>query len=173
VNSPELLPEDQNPPEAGEMEPGVVAGTGTDELEKLVGQRDEELARANTHLTELEQAIATKDSEVEGLNQAKAEMEERLSTLDNSLAEAVASYKAALIQANPEILEELISGDTIQAVNDSLSQAEALVSRVRQGLEVEISSARIPAGAPERTSPDLSALSPREKIQQAIGGFSS
>ena len=46
---------------------------------------------------------------------------------------------------------------------------KALVTKVKQGLEIEISLARVPAGAPERTLPDLSALSPREKIQYAIG----
>jgi len=40
-------------------------------------------------------------------------------------------------------------------------------------MEEEVSKARIPAGAPQRVPPDLSALSPREKIQYAIGGSSS
>ena len=51
-----------------------------------------------------------------------------------------------------------------------VEKAKALVSRVKQGVEAEVSLAKVPAGAPERTLPDLSALSPREKIQYAIGG---
>lgn len=126
------------------------------ELEGLVAQKDEELTKANTHITELEQAVAGSD--------------EKLTTIQNSLAEAVASYKAKVVEANPEVLEELITGDSIECINESLRKAKTLVSRVRQGLEVEISGAKIPAGAPPRTPPDLSALSPREKIQYAIGG---
>jgi hypothetical protein len=68
------------------------------------------------------------------------------------------------------VLEELITGDTIESINESLKKAKTLVSQVRQGLETEIAGAKIPAGAPPRTPPDLSALSPREKIQYAIGG---
>ncbi len=93
-----------------------------------------------------------------------------MATTSNSLAEAVASYKAVVVQTNPEVIEELISGDTIEAISESLEKAKTLVSRVRQGVEAEISLAKVPAGAPERTSPDLSTLSPREKIQYAIGG---
>lgn len=126
------------------------------ELEDLVAQKDEELIKANTRITELEQTAAESD--------------EKLTTIKNSLTEAVASYKATVVQANPEVLEELITGDTIQSINESLKKAKTLISRVRQGLEVEISEAKIPAGAPQRTPPDLSALSPREKIQYAIGG---
>ena len=96
------------------------------------------------------------------------EMEERLTTLGNTLTETVTSYKAVLVQANPDVIEELITGDTIETINESLGRAKDLVSRVRQGLENEISLARVPAGAPERTAPDFSGLSPREKIQQAI-----
>ena len=126
------------------------------ELEGLVAQKDEELTKTNARITELEQAVA--------------ESEEKLTTIQNSLAEAVAGYKAMVVQANPEVLEELVTGDTVDSINDSLNKAKTLVSRVRQGLETEISGAKIPAGAPQRTPPDLSALSPREKIQYAIGG---
>ena len=67
-------------------------------------------------------------------------------------------------------LEELITGDTVEAINQSLENAGTLISKVRQGLEEEASRVRVPAGAPQRAPLDLSALSPREKIQYAIGG---
>ena len=89
--------------------------------------------------------------------------------LNDSLSKAVASYKAVVARANPEVIEELITGDTISSIDDSLYRAKELVSKVRRGVESEISLAKVPAGAPERTSPDLSALSPREKIQYAMG----
>jgi chromosome segregation ATPase len=167
-NVPESPPGGENPPEAEEAE--VEEATG---LESLLAQKTEELARANARLEELEEAIAGRDGEIASLKQDKDEMEDRLSTLNSSLAEAVASYKTMVVQANPEVIEDLISGDAIESVNESLDRAKALVSKVRQGVEAEISLAKVPAGAPERTPPDLSALSPREKIQYAIGGFSS
>ncbi|MFC1985386.1 hypothetical protein ACFLWC_00140 [Chloroflexota bacterium] len=166
--SPELQSGDQSPPEAEELEQSVISKAG-DEVESPVAQENEELAKANARLIELEQVVGSKDAEVVTLKQANDELEGRLTGLGNSLAGAVAGYKDMVVQANPEVIEELISGDTIESINESLSQAKALVSRVRQGLETEISLAKVPVGAPERTSPDLSTLSPREKIQYAIG----
>lgn len=171
LNSPELpygdQTENQNPSEVEE------SGQKRDrvaELESLVAQRDKELAKANARIIELEQTVANLDSEVASLKQALAESEERLTTISHSLVEAVASYKALVAQSNPEVPEELITGDTIGAIDESLEEAKALVTRVRQGLEAEIASAKVPAGAPIRTPLDLSALSPREKINYAIGG---
>jgi uncharacterized coiled-coil protein SlyX len=119
------------------------------ELEALVAQKDEELAKTNARVSELELVVAESDER---------------------LAQAVSSYKALVVKLNPGVLEELIVGDTIEDINASLERAETIVGKVRQGLEVEMASARVPAGAPERTPPDLSALSPSEKIQYAIGG---
>ncbi len=171
VNSPESQSgnqtENQNPPEVEE------SGQSEDrvsELEGLIAQKDEELTKANARIIELEQAVAKLDKEVASLKQAVAESEEKLTGINQSLTEAVASYKSMVVQANPEVLEELITGDTIEAINESLETAKTLVSRVRQGLEAEITAGKVPAGAPIRTPPDLSALSPREKINYAIGG---
>jgi len=140
------------------------------ELEDLIAQKDEELTKANARIIELEQTVASLDSEVANLKQAVAESEEKLTTINQSLAEAIASYKALVAQSTPEVLEELITGDTIEAINESLEKARTMISRVRQGLEAEITAGKVPAGAPIRTPPDLSALSPREKINYSLGG---
>ena len=143
----------------------------------LVAEKDEELkakdarlSEAETRITELEQVIADRDSELATLKQAVAESDEALTNVKNSLAQAVSSYRALVVQANPDIPDELITGDSIEAIDQSLENARNLISRVKQGLEVEAAKTRVPAGAPQRTPPDLSALSPREKIQYAIGG---
>mgnify|MGYP001563382388 CR=1 FL=1 len=130
---------------------------------------EEELAKLNARLIELEQAVAGKEAEITSLKQTGQEMETRLTAINDSLSQAVASYKAVVVRANPEVIEELITGVTIASINDSLNRAKELVSKVRRGVQSEISLAKVPAGAPERTSPDLSTLSPREKIQYAIG----
>ena len=119
------------------------------ELEALVSEKDEELSRANAHIAELEQAQTD---------------------INNTLAQAVTSYKALVVKSNPGVVEEFISGDTIEAIDKSLENAKTLIGRVRQGLEAEVAATKVPAGAPQRTPIDLSALSPREKIQYAIGG---
>jgi len=171
LNSPESQSgnqtENQNPPE---VEEAGQSGDRITELEGLIAQKDEELTKANARIIEFEQIVANLDSEVATLKQAVAESEEKLTAINHSLAEAVASYKALVAQFNPEVLEELIAGDTIEAINESLEKAKTLIGRVRQGLEAEITAGKVPAGAPIRTPPDLSALSPREKINYAIGG---
>jgi len=153
-----------------EVEESGQSGDRVTELEDLMAQKDEELTEANARIIELEQTVANLDSEVASFKQVVAESEEKLATINHSLTEAVASYKALVAQFNPEVLEELITGDTIEAINESLEAAKTLVNRVRQGLEAEIVAGKVPTGAPIRTPPDLSALSPREKINYAIGG---
>jgi signal transduction histidine kinase len=118
----------------------------------------------------LEKVIADKGSEIAALKKSESELQEKLSAVSKSLTEAVVSYKARVIQMNPGITEELISGETIEAVEMSLEKAIGLISRVKKSVEKEISQTRVPAGAPGRRTADLSALSPREKIQYAIGG---
>jgi hypothetical protein len=106
-------------------------------------------------IVELEQAIASKDNE--------------LSTLKGSLSGAVAKYRAALIASSPAIPAELIQGTTIEEVDASLELARGIVSKVKQQLESEADARHVPAGAPQRTPQDLSALTPAEKIAYALG----
>ena len=126
------------------------------ELEGVVGKKDEEFSRASTRIVELERLVA--------------EANDRADKLGKDFEKAVSGYKALVVRSNPDVLEELIAGDSIEAIDSSLASARELVSKVRKGVENEISLVKVPAGAPQRTSVDLSALSPREKIQYGIGG---
>jgi hypothetical protein len=131
---------------------------------------EEELVAAKSRVTELEQIVTEKDGEIDRLKRTGEEFEGRCRVLEESLTDAVTGYKTLVVKSNPDIIEDLIEGDTIESINGSLERAKNLVSRVRQGVEAEISKVKIPAGAPERLSPDLSTLSPAEKIRYAIGG---
>lgn len=148
-----------------------------EELESLVAERDREIktrdnrwSEAVGKITEMEKVIADKDGKMATLEQAVAEVEGKLAGAGNSLAQAVSSYKALMLEANPDVLEELITGESIEDIDRSLKNAKTLIGKVRENLEGEIASGRVPAGAPTRVLPDLSALSAREKIQYAIGG---
>ena len=169
-NPGEAESDDQNLSEVAEPgEEEVVSQAGVTELKTQIAQKEEELIQVGNRVTELEQELASRNEDIAALEQSRTELEEGLSSVSDSLAEAVASYKAVVVERNPEVMEELISGDTIGAINESLEKAKNLIGRVRQGLETEISQTKVPAGAPERRAPDVSALSPREKIQYAIG----
>jgi len=155
----------------------------TDELEavktELEGLKHEqaiharELEARETAITRLEQGLSGKDAEISALKQDLTEAGSELVNLNEAMARAVAEYKALVIQANPGVFAELVAGDTIEEVNESLKNAQALIERVKQEMEAEAAKTRVPAGAPQRMPQDLSALTPREKIQYAVGGFSS
>ena len=162
----------QSPPE-DELGQSEAFRARVTELEGLIAQREQELASRDTRISELGQATANLESEIATLKQAVAEADDSLHKLGESFKQAVASYKTLVVQSNPDVPEELVAGDTIEAITDSLTSAKELVSKIRKSMETEISLARVPAGAPERTPPDLSALSSREKIQYAVGSFSS
>ena len=154
-----------------ELTDGPEAAGG--ELEVLKQEKEvlaRELKFRDVTIARLERAMADKDSEVVALKQATAEAEGKLTDLNNSLAQAVASYRAMVVESNPGVLAEMITGDTVDEVNESLKNARVLIDKVRQEMEAEASKTKVPAGAPQRAPLDLSALSPREKIQYAIGG---
>lgn len=132
------------------------------ELEQIIAQKERELELKDSRLAELEQAVADRESQMATLKQSFLELETRL-------AQAVEAYRALVIKANPAVPEELVSGESIEEIDASFARAQSLIERVRQELGAEIAAAKVPAGAPLRTPLDLSALSPKEKIQYAIG----
>ncbi len=156
------MPDDNLPEESGFAE--------NQESEASQIEPGEELEPVRARVLELEALVAEKDEEVVKANARVSALEQVVGEFDGKLAEAVASYRALAVETNPQVLEELITGDTIEDIKTSLGRATTLVSRVKQGLEAEIASARVPAGAPERAPINLEALSPREKIEYAIGG---
>ncbi len=148
--------EERNQESPGGEKPGVA------ELERLLAEKDQALAAGESRLNEagvrigeLEKALAVKDSELADTRKA--------------LAGAVGSYRALVARANPDIPEELIAGDSIEARDEAVAKARNLIARVKQGMEAAAAKSRVPAGAPQRTL-DISVLSPREKIQYGIGG---
>jgi len=145
--------------------------TATAEKESLTNEVE---AKAAT-IVVLEQSVGEKDGEiatlkqsVEDSNRRAGESEEKFTSLNGSLETTINAYREVLLAANQNIPEELITGTTIDELNASVAKAATLVSQVRESIEAEIAAGRVPAGAPPRTPPDLSALSPREKIEYAV-----
>ena len=103
-------------------------------------------------VAEFKQTIAEKENEIAVLKKSEGELKEKLSAVSKSLTEAVVSYKGVVVQMNPGVTEELISGDTIEAVDKSLEKAISLIGRVKKSVEKEISHIRVPAGAGKTVS---------------------
>jgi len=135
---------------------------------------------------ELEASIAGKDTRIgeleSELSEAKSESEAKQADLEAKVSElaqfsdvmvtAVDKYREALITAHPEVPQDLIQGDSIEALFASVEKGQGVVSQVKANLEAETVATRVPAGAPVSTGPNLEGLSAREKIAAGVKGAS-
>lgn len=138
--------------------------------ENSVGTDIDEAVALKSRITELEKTLSDRDTELTAVKKSAGELQEKLANTGAALSEAVAGYRTLVLQTNPGVAEELIGGESISAINESLAKAKSLIGKVRQSVEKDIVRTRVPIGSPGRQTPDLSALSPREKIHYAIGG---
>ena len=114
------------------------------------------------------ETIAARDARIGELEQAVSTREGEIAALKEQLAVAAGKYRAIVLAGAPQVPEELITGATIEEVDASLATARSMVDKVKKQLEEKLAAERVPAGAPARTSPNLSELSPREKIAHAL-----
>ncbi|MFH1560573.1 MAG: hypothetical protein ABID84_04090 [Chloroflexota bacterium] len=119
-------------------------------LEEHLAQRDACIGEMEAALNEAESALKGRESELEAVR--------------TQLAQAVALYRSALLAAELEIPEEMVQGTTVEEIEASLARARQMVEQVRSQLEAQAAQERVPFGAPVRSAPDLSGLSPQEKI---------
>ncbi|UCC60082.1 MAG: hypothetical protein JSV02_10210 [Dehalococcoidia bacterium] len=82
----------------------------------------------------LEESLASKDNE--------------LASLKGALANAVDKYRTAVLATDPGVPAELLKGETVEDIDDSLEQARRIVLQVRQQLDNDAAAKSIPAGAP-------------------------
>ena len=140
-----------------------------DKARQTVGEMANPL---NERIALLEQDLTAREQELERYRTLVREHEESRDTLNVRHDAAVAAYRVLLLKANPLVPSDLISGGTIEEVDQSLQRAAGLVGQIRQGLEqMQQAGERadaIPAGAPGRTPPDLSTMSTREKINYGL-----
>jgi len=142
----------------------------TTDKENQEGTEIDETITLKGRIVELEQTLADRNTELTAVKKSEGELQEELSVKGAELIKAVANYRTLVLQTNPGIAEELITGESISAINESLVKAKSLIGKVRQTVEKDIARTRVPFGSPGRQTQDLSALSPREKINFAIGG---
>jgi hypothetical protein len=77
-------------------------------------------------------------------------------------------YRALALERSPELPEELVAGETVEAIDEAIAQARETIAKVRGHIESQAQAGRVPAGAPVRSAPDLSGLSAEEKIRQGL-----
>jgi uncharacterized protein (DUF3084 family) len=128
----------------------------------------EKVKSRDATIIRLEENIREKESEIVDLKKERDELKQAREEGAQAMARAVAAYREIAVQANPGLPAELITGDTIETVKESVKNALAVMDKVRQEMEAAAAKTRVPAGAPPRTPLDFMGLSPREKIQQGL-----
>jgi hypothetical protein len=115
---------------------------------------DERLLELETALNETRQSLAARTGDYDRLK----------ATLDDT----VSAYRKLAVSSSPLYSDDMISGSSVEEIDASIKKVNGLVKKMRSSLEAELKDLTIPAGAPERSAPDLSGLSPRDKIKYGI-----
>jgi chromosome segregation ATPase len=133
----------------------------TAHLEETLAQLRQEQSQLSASLGEAQAQVGARDSELAGLRQ-EAE------ALQVSLKAAASKYRDVLLAGRPDVPPDLVSGETVEEVDQQLEAALRMVAQLRSHLESQAQALRVPTGAPARRAPDLSALSPGEKIAYGL-----
>jgi chromosome segregation ATPase len=142
-----------------------------DEIARLRTQVSDADARAQTALAEgarLQAEIAAANDAVAAFETDAATLRTMLEDAEQRTQEAASRYRELAVRAEPSVPADLIAGDTIEAIDASIARARELAASVRSHIEAEAQAARVPAGAPQRSAPDLSAMTPEQKIRHGL-----
>jgi chromosome segregation ATPase len=120
-----------------------------------------ESARLQTELGAANDAAAAFDADAASLRSMLEESEERN-------RDGASRYRELAARAEPALPSDLIAGDTIEAIDASIAKARELAESVRSHIEAQAQAARVPAGAPQRSAPDFSAMTPEQKIRHGL-----
>ena len=138
--------------------------------EELVGARAEaerlaeELADREARAQELAAGMESLRRDLEAARQDVVQARTGAAEESRQLAER---YRAALVQAAPDVPPDLIQGESVEELDRALAAAREIVARVCEQVQTQ-AAARIPTGSPVRGAPDLGGLSPAEKIRMGI-----
>ena len=143
----------------------------------------EQLAEARAEVERLQREAANAVAEAaflrddvrmsnEAVAAANAEAESLREQLDGASQRAMAAaerYRDLVVRTEPMLPADLIAGDDPDAIDASVTAARTMITTLRERLERQFDISHVPAGAPVRSSPDLSALSPEQKIRYGLG----
>jgi len=130
-------------------------------LEETLAQLREEQSQLSASLGEAQAQVAARDEELAGLRQEAEALQVNLKT-------AAIKYRDVLLAGRPDVPPDLVSGETVEEVDQQLEAALRMVAQLRSHLESQAQALRVPTGAPARRAADLSALSPGEKIAYGL-----
>ncbi len=160
------------PAEEGEEDHEAQLAAAREEIARLQGEASQAAARAAEAYAEGEALREQLRSASDAAAAASAEAERLRGEIDAAAERertAAVRYRDLAVRSEPSLPAELIAGESIDAVDRSLEAAREIVGRVRTHIEQQAQAVRVPAGAPPRSGPDLSAMSPEQKIRYGLG----
>ena len=141
------------------------ARSDVERLERDAANAVAEAAFLRDDLRAAHEAAATAAAEAETLR-------EQVAAAAQQAQAAAERYRDLIVRTEPALPADLITGGDIDAIDASVTAARAIVGRVRSHIESQAQTARVPAGAPPRAAPDLSALTPEQKIRHGLAARS-
>ncbi len=119
-------------------------------------------------IASLEASLAERDTSLAEAIKENDALKKDFASLDTAHKEAVVEYRRLAVSSNPIFNPEMLAGNSIAEINAAMARVTDLAARVRSRIEADIKAVSVPAGAPERSGPDISGLTAREKIRHAI-----
>jgi len=134
---------------------------------------EEQLADSRAQIEALQASAADAEARAATARSDLTEAREALSSAQTTIREAAAKYRAAVLASAPDIPEDLVpEAEDIAEIDRGIEAARRVVGRVREKMEEETAdqarALRVPAGAPVRRTPDVSSLSPEDKIRLGL-----
>jgi hypothetical protein len=137
-------------------------------LEEQLTAAQADIARLQELLSTAEMRAVARDEEVLALQRQVEATRGEVTAAAERERLAAGRYRELILLHEPSLPAELVSGETIDALDAAVLQARQTVAQVRQHLEQQAQALRVPAGSPVRGEPDLSDLSPGEKIRAGL-----
>ena len=141
------------------------------EVERLQREAANAEARAQHAAGEADGLRVELQSSNDAVTAAAAEatsLREQIDAATQRALTAAERYRDLVVRTEPALPADLIAGGDIDAIDASVTAAREIVGRVRTHIETQAQAGRVPAGAPPRSAPDLSALTPEQKIRHGL-----
>jgi len=139
--------------------------TEVERLQVTAADREARAAHLEGQLAQLRDELAQAQGEVAARDEELVGLRERAESLQTQVQGAAQRYRELALEHAPELPAELVTGGTVDEVEQALQRARETVSKVRGHLESQAQAGRVPVGSPPRSGPDLSSLSTEEKIR--------
>jgi predicted RNase H-like nuclease (RuvC/YqgF family) len=136
--------------------------------EARAAHAEETLAQAKTELTSRDEELATLRNDLAAVQAELVAARSEAEELRAGLRSAAEKYRQAVLASQAEVPPDLVGGETVEEVDRQLEAAMRMVAQLKGHLQSQAQAQRVPTGAPVRRAPDLSALSPTEKISHGL-----